>query len=634
MPLCAVRPGTKRSTTRLLACFAVFAALAAGLPEEACADPPARVGRVSFLSGTVAFFADPDEGWRPAVINFPVTSENSIWTERNARSEVQIGATAIGVDQDTVLDFQRVTDAATLAYLQRGAMSVRMHDADARDVYRIATPQAQFTLSANGVYRIEADDGSGETSITVFQGRARADVQGATTRVDAGRAFVVSADGRAAFADIGLTDFDDWNRAREERGAIAAADSAAYVSSAMTGAEDLDRYGQWTDTPDYGAVWYPAFVATGWVPYRFGHWAWVRPWGWTWIDDAAWGFAPFHYGRWVQVHDRWGWWPGGLVRRPAYAPALVVWIGTPGGAGPGVGWCPLGPRETFYPRYTNNAAYIRNVNNFGAGRPLPPRTEAAYINRRPGATFVPANVFASAGPVASNHVRPSTDSVAALPATQNPSFLPQREPAVPGLRGRGPALNAPAATVPSVDRAPERRAGQYPGNAVAPTIESGSEVRAGRDRAPYHAPGQPRLAKPLQVPLPSGAAPPATAGAPFPSTPQMPPATAPVPSVRSHPVPQYQIDETPVRPVPAPRAPTANPRPVPLAVPGPQGAEPAQPRYRVPAPASAPQHVPQPQQVTPHAPLPAQPAQASPQGPAQAQPRGDERDQPPRGRER
>ena len=23
------------------------------------------------------------------------------------------------------------------------------------------------------------------------------------------------------------------------------------------------------------------------------------PWGWTWVDDAPWGFAPFHYGRWV-----------------------------------------------------------------------------------------------------------------------------------------------------------------------------------------------------------------------------------------------------------------------------------------------------------------------------------------------
>jgi hypothetical protein len=25
----------------------------------------------------------------------------------------------------------------------------------------------------------------------------------------------------------------------------------------------------------------------------------MSPWGWTWVDNAPWGFAPFHYGRWV-----------------------------------------------------------------------------------------------------------------------------------------------------------------------------------------------------------------------------------------------------------------------------------------------------------------------------------------------
>ena len=45
----------------------------------------------------------------------------------------------------------------------------------------------------------------------------------------------------------------------------------------------------------------PGLVPAGrprWVPYRHGHWA-MSPWGWTWIDDAPWGFAPSHYGRWA-----------------------------------------------------------------------------------------------------------------------------------------------------------------------------------------------------------------------------------------------------------------------------------------------------------------------------------------------
>jgi len=51
-----------------------------------------------------------------------------------------------------------------------------------------------------------------------------------------------------------------------------------------------------------------------------------QPWGWTWVDDAAWGFAPFHYGRWVYA-GYWAWSPGPVYVRPIYAPASgrLVW---------------------------------------------------------------------------------------------------------------------------------------------------------------------------------------------------------------------------------------------------------------------------------------------------------------------
>ena len=77
----------------------------------------------------------------------------------------------------------------------------------------------------------------------------------------------------------------------------------------------------------FGALWIPRSVATGWVPYRLGHWVWVHPWGWTWVDHAPWGFAPFHYGRWVFVRARWCWVPGPRRIRAVYAPALVVFVG-------------------------------------------------------------------------------------------------------------------------------------------------------------------------------------------------------------------------------------------------------------------------------------------------------------------
>ena len=139
----------------------------------------------------------------------------------------------------------------------------------------------------------------------------------------------------------------------------------------------------------YGSVWVPNSVQPGWAPYRYGHWAWIAPWGWTWVDDAPWGFAPFHYGRWVAWNGGWGWAPGPIgYWNPYYAPALVGWIGGPGfgigfgfgggwgfGIGINFGWFPLGWGAPYYPRYCGwgyggwyhgggwvSAGYLHNVN--------------------------------------------------------------------------------------------------------------------------------------------------------------------------------------------------------------------------------------------------------------------------------
>jgi hypothetical protein len=116
-------------------------------------------------------------------------------------------------------------------------------------------------------------------------------------------------------------------------------------------------------------VWYPQVAVADWAPYRYGHWSWIAPWGWTWIDDAPWGFAPFHYGRWTRIHERWAWVPGRLTARPYYSPAMVAFLGGDGaqfslsiGAGPAVGWYPLAPGEAWWPTYRTSSRYVSFVN--------------------------------------------------------------------------------------------------------------------------------------------------------------------------------------------------------------------------------------------------------------------------------
>ena len=147
--------------------------------------------------------------------------------------------------------------------------------------------------------------------------------------------------------------FDAWSAERDRR--YDRARSTAYVSRQMIGYPDLDEYGRWETSGEYGALWYPSSVPGDWAPYRYGRWSWVGGWGWTWVDDAPWGYAPFHYGRWVYVGQRWGWAPGGYVARPMWSPAMVGWYGGDGWSfsvsygAPVYGWVPLGWGEPLVP---------------------------------------------------------------------------------------------------------------------------------------------------------------------------------------------------------------------------------------------------------------------------------------------
>jgi hypothetical protein len=185
----------------------------------------------------------------------------------------------------------------------------------------------------------------------------------------------------------------------------------------MTGLEELDAAGSWESTNEYGTVWVPHELAADWVPYRDGHWNWITPWGWTWIDDQPWGFATSHYGRWAFVGEHWAWVPGGFVARPMFAPAVVAFLGTPSvglsvadSTVPAVAWFPLAPSETYWPAYTDDLAYVRQLNRGNIRDPEQIRLQANgepplevfdqhFANRR-FAGVVPRPIFVSGGTVA------------------------------------------------------------------------------------------------------------------------------------------------------------------------------------------------------------------------------------------
>ena len=99
--------------------------------------------------------------------------------------------------------------------------------------------------------------------------------------------------------------------------------------------EELSPYGTWTQDPDHGYVWMPDVDQDNFRPYYTdGHWA-MTEYGNTWVSDYDWGWAPFHYGRWITNRfNQWIWIPDTV-----WGPAWVSWR-----SGDGYyGWAPLSP---------------------------------------------------------------------------------------------------------------------------------------------------------------------------------------------------------------------------------------------------------------------------------------------------
>ncbi|HEY2103255.1 MAG TPA: DUF6600 domain-containing protein [Chthoniobacterales bacterium] len=106
---------------------------------------------------------------------------------------------------------------------------------------------------------------------------------------------------------------------------------------------ELEPYGDWLETRDYGYVYRPREAASSqWRPYANGRWVYTDA-GWTWISDEPFGWATYHYGRWTRIRGiGWIWVPG-----DEWAPAWVSWRK----GGEYVGWAPLPPEARFDHRH-------------------------------------------------------------------------------------------------------------------------------------------------------------------------------------------------------------------------------------------------------------------------------------------
>src|SRR5256886_14293796 len=89
-------------------------------------DPPSRVGRLSFLSGSVSLRPGSVDDWGTATVNYPLTTGDHLWTDADARAEITIGSSAIRLTSQSAFGVLALDDPTTQGRLAQGAPAVRL----------------------------------------------------------------------------------------------------------------------------------------------------------------------------------------------------------------------------------------------------------------------------------------------------------------------------------------------------------------------------------------------------------------------------------------------------------------------------------------------------------------------------
>jgi hypothetical protein len=656
-----------------------LAGLGAG-PCIAAAQSRPRGGptppRLRFIDGAVSFWRTGAADWTTAEVNTALAAGDSLYAGDGANLEIQIGPQGfVRAGADTEVDLTSLSADYMQFRITGGHAAVDLQNMPRGQTIEVDTPNAALTLDRPGYYRI--DVGESQTAFSARRGGTAtvAPAVGEPTGLADNQQIILDGTDTVQVTMNAAPAPDAWDGWNDDRTAQLGATprSAQYVPAEIAGADDLDRYGDWSEQPQYGHVWTPRGVGPDWAPYSTGRWVYDPVYQWTWVDNAPWGWAPYHYGRWVNYNGGWGWAPGPVVAAPVYSPALVAFFGAPGiGVSVGVGlpfvsWVALGFGEPVVPwwgqpgfvgrpywggwggpRVVNNVVInntqivnVTNVTNyrnvhyrnavmgmdraqFGRGARHMPLDAQRVQRLRPlhgdlrvrpvAASLVPGQAHGQRPPERLQArpvvaTRPPQDTMRRLRARGVETAAPVQRPAPRIVQSRAPHAQG--------ERAPAGVGAQGPGvvgRQQSPPVPGGRRpagAEAGRARHPQAAP-QERAAPP---PPPH-----APARQPEHAVPQPPahPQAAPQERAVSRPPPRPQAQQ-PQHAVPQPPAhPQAAPpeRAVSRPPPRPQA---QQPQHAVPQPPAHPQAAPQERAVS--RPPPQRPQAPPPERAVPPQPR-------------
>ena len=472
-------------------------------------DETARVARVTLIRGNVQLKRSGSRTWETAHVNVPLVEGDTLATAgMDARLEIQIDArNFIRIGPDSVLRLVTLRDEGVALSLSEGVATFRLARLDhSKEYFEVDAPGTTLAAENRGLYRVDVSD-TGSVRLTVRDGgqaRIYSETSGFTLR-EGHTAELVSNGSDAGDWNLNYAEArDNWDTWVDERERFLATNlhfdgRDVYYDTDVWGAEELDAYGEWVYSNDYGWVWSPfrASVSsyTDWAPYRYGNWVWCPPYGWTWVADEPWGWAPYHYGRWVYYQNNWCWVPRTHTQhRNWWRPALVVFVYVPTSYGERVCWYPLAygqrdPRSRYYQRLEalrsndlarlqrTNPAYLRAITS------VPARDFGRHAARPERAADEIARRAVTTEPVRGRlPITPSDDATNRAESdrrTARTTTAPARSPSSTGFTRALPERPTGAATrLPGVALDTElRRTRLY--NGREPRSVSGADVNGG-----------------------------------------------------------------------------------------------------------------------------------------------------------
>ena len=379
---------------RLLALLLALFVSSTAMAEELPPDPPQQIGRVASISGAVSYQARGDAPASELSVNFPLTGGNRIATPPRGHATIDIGAGRFYLDGDSALTVGALGPGTAAVSLEQGALILHILPGGAGQVFVVQTPRGALRADQPGYFEVEIAAESGTVVVSALEGGAQFDD---TTVLPPGTRTSVAPHTAPAIDAAAEDDFIRRVAAEVEASGDNQLEAPTHVSPQTTGFSELQRYGLWVATEQYGWAWEPQ-VSSDWAPYSKGRWVEITQLGRTWIDDAPWGFAPSHYGRWTEVNDRWVWIPGNAAPASLDAPAKVSFFGTQGRDGQSAaGWVALGPEQSVFrpaPVIVNNVRVINppdvvnvtNVNNNTTNV-----TTVTKPDRRPAVVLIPSS---------------------------------------------------------------------------------------------------------------------------------------------------------------------------------------------------------------------------------------------------